>query len=102
MAKTLHEAIEIVLSDQPGRMATTSTIAKEIKRRKLWTRPSDGQFPPADQIRLRAQRSTYAKLFKLTDGENVRLLKWKPDQSQIALAIVEKAIGGKLANRPAR
>jgi hypothetical protein len=98
LVETLHDAIEVVLADQPDRTASTAFISQEIERRKLWTRPKDGRYPEPFQIRLRARKPEYSDRFEMPDDKTVRLIRPTIDQSQIALSVVEKAIGGKLAN----
>lgn len=46
----LHKAIEEVLSDAPGRRATSTEIAIAVNRRGLYVRPSDGA--PVEASRL--------------------------------------------------
>jgi predicted Rdx family selenoprotein len=80
-AKTLHEAIELVLASQPNGTGSTELISREIARLKLWTRPKDGCFPEAFQIRLRARKPAYAHLFEMPDDQTVRLAKASRDHN---------------------
>jgi hypothetical protein len=43
-------------------------IAREIARRDLFRRPSDGCHPPSDQLRLRARKPEYQHLFECSDS----------------------------------
>lgn len=72
---TLHEAIEVVLADQPDRTASIEFISEEIARRKLWTRPKDDRYPEPFQIRLRARKPEYANRFEMPDDRTVRLIR---------------------------
>jgi hypothetical protein len=72
MSLTLHDAIRAVLIDQPGQQAQTSIVAEEIKRRGLWRRPTDGEFPEAWQIGRRARSASGRKTLAI-EGDIVRL-----------------------------
>jgi hypothetical protein len=54
----LHEAIDNVLADKPYGM-TARELADEIKRRKLFLKPSDGRPPLPGQINARVGNVTY-------------------------------------------
>jgi hypothetical protein len=69
-AATLHEAMRWVLEEAGGWMHRDD-IAELIAREGLWVRPSDGQPPPSDQIRLRAGR--YADQFECSDTACTRI-----------------------------
>ena len=49
----LHDAIQVVLSDQPGHTATTKAISADIAKRGLY-RQKRGGMAPASQINARA------------------------------------------------
>lgn len=67
----LHEAIQIVLSDQPNLTATIDVIRTEIGRRKLY-RKADGGLPSADQIQARFYR--HRELFQRVAPATFRLI----------------------------
>ncbi len=48
-------------------------IAREIARRDLFRRPSDGAHPPSDQLRLRARKPEYQHLFECSDAACTRI-----------------------------
>ncbi len=54
---TLHEAVAVVLSNQPNRKATFQTIADEIERRNLFPERKGG-ITLAEQIKLRTSISS--------------------------------------------
>lgn len=56
---TLHEAMVEVLRAHGGGWMHRDDIAREIGRRDLFRRPTDGRHPPSDQIRLRARKPEY-------------------------------------------
>lgn len=62
---TLHEAMVEVLRDGGGGWMDRDDLEREIARRDLFRRPSDGAPPPSDQLRLRARR--YSHLFECSD-----------------------------------
>lgn len=62
---TLHEAMIEVLNDHGGGWMDRDELAREIARRDLFRRPSDGAPPPSDQLRLRARK--YSHLFECSD-----------------------------------
>ena len=68
---TLHEAI-IILLDEKGSEMTTSSIADELNKRKLYAK-KDGSLIIPYQIVGRA--SQYPKYFTL-NGSKVGLVKW--------------------------
>ena len=73
LPKTLHEAIQLVLTRQPQHTASTFYISKEIARRKLWAWPQDGSFPEPFQIKLRVKSKRYRHLFEMLDEQTVHL-----------------------------
>lgn len=54
-----------VLRGRGGGWMDRDELAREIARRDLFRRPSDGAPPPSDQLRLRARR--YSHLFECSD-----------------------------------
>ena len=74
--RTLHEAMRIVLSEQPDGTATTGLVSDEIVRRGLY-RQKGGGVAHKGQIRIRALK--YPKLFQVLEREKVRLI--DPDGS---------------------
>lgn len=54
-----------VLLERGGGWMDRGELAREIARRDLFRRPSDGASPPSDQLRLRARR--YSNLFECSD-----------------------------------
>lgn len=50
----LHEAMEMILKEQPGRMATFEYLSREIWKKGLYKQKAGGAAPPS-QIRLRAR-----------------------------------------------
>jgi hypothetical protein len=60
-----------VLRSQGGNWMTRDEIAREIARRDLFRRPSDGRHPPSDQLRLRARQ--YQHLFECSDTRCSRI-----------------------------
>jgi len=58
---TLHQAMAIVLCNQPGRMLRAGDLAAEIARRGLY-RMKDGRPAEAQQIRARTEH--YGHLFE--------------------------------------
>lgn len=71
-ARTLHEAIRLVLEECPGRRASVNHICDEIVRRKLYKQIEGGDAFP-DQIFLRARK--HSKWFELIGRETVVLRK---------------------------
>jgi uncharacterized protein (DUF1778 family) len=69
--RTLHEAMQLVLSERPNLTATTSELSDEIERRGLYLR-KDGATASAQQINARARK--YPQLFEVTSVGSVRLL----------------------------
>ena len=67
---TLHEAMQLVLSERPNFTATTSELGEEIGQRGLYLR-GDGTFPKAQQINARARK--YPRLFKFIEPGLVQL-----------------------------
>ena len=67
---TLHEAMEIVLSECPNKTATFEHVSSEIASRKLYYR-RDGDFPPPYQIGMRVRK--YPHLFDIIPPDKVRL-----------------------------
>jgi hypothetical protein len=65
---TLHEAMAEVLRSEGGGWMDRDEIAREIARRDLFRRPSDGSHPPSDQLRLRARKPEYQHLFECSDN----------------------------------
>lgn len=64
--------VEVLRSRGGGWMARDE-IAREIARRDLFRRPSDGQPPPSDQLRLRARKPEYQHLFECSDTACTRI-----------------------------
>src|SRR4051812_28106578 len=56
-----------VLRAHGGDWMARDAIAREIARRDLFRRPSDGRHPPSDQLRLRARKPEYQHLFECLD-----------------------------------
>ncbi|MEJ7567436.1 MAG: hypothetical protein WKF41_04140 [Gaiellaceae bacterium] len=70
---TLHEAMVEVLREDGGGWMARDAIAREIASRDLFRRPSDGQHPPRDQLRLRARKPEYQHLFECSDVQCTRI-----------------------------
>jgi hypothetical protein len=69
----LHEAMQIILSDQPGKMATPEEILEQIYLRNLYRQKNGkGDFPPSNQIQARA--NNMPKLFRKEEGRNIKLI----------------------------
>jgi antitoxin Phd len=68
---TLHEAMQVVLSERPNQTATTSELSEEIERRGLYIR-KDGAAARAQQINARARK--YPHLFEIDDSGRVHLV----------------------------
>lgn len=70
---TLHEAMVVILRRHGGGWMSRDDMARGIAADKLFLRPSDGQPPPSDQLRLRARK--YQELFECSDTActNIRL-----------------------------
>jgi len=62
---TLHAAIAEVLREHGNAWLSARRIADEIARTDRWRRPSDGQPPPARQVRARVRN--YPELFQVSD-----------------------------------
>jgi HB1, ASXL, restriction endonuclease HTH domain len=58
---TLHDAMAIVLREQPDRQMTVRELAAEINRRRLY-RKRDGSLLEASQVHARAKN--YSRLFE--------------------------------------
>ncbi len=71
-ARTLHEAIRLVLENCDTKRASVKHICDEIVRRKLYKQRNGGDAFP-DQIFLRARK--YPKWFELIGRETVVLRK---------------------------
>jgi serine/threonine protein kinase len=72
MKYTLHEAMCIVLQEEPNHTATPKHLSEEIYRRGLYLQKA-GTQAPASQMRLRAKN--YGHLFELlSDPVRIRLL----------------------------
>jgi hypothetical protein len=69
--RTLHEAMKIVLLQQPDMIASTSAIAAEIARTGLYRR-KDGKAPKKNQIGARARK--YPELFAFVAPQTIRLI----------------------------
>jgi hypothetical protein len=71
----LHEAIAVVLLSKENRTATIEEISKEINKRKLFIRPSDGNPVPNYQVMQRTKLSDgkYSHLFEYIEPNKVRL-----------------------------
>ncbi|MGI6748340.1 MAG: hypothetical protein ACOX4V_08895 [Anaerovoracaceae bacterium] len=67
---TLHEAMQIVLSEQPGRMMRAVDLAEEIYSRGLY-RKKDGTKAKANQIRARSEK--YEDLFEVVSPNIIKL-----------------------------
>lgn len=72
---TLHEAMRMVLLEQPEHSATMQFLSDEIAERHLY-RQKGGGIAHSGQIRIRAIK--YARLFEVVDGDIVRLIEPKP------------------------
>ncbi len=72
---TLHDAVMVVLKEQPKRSATFQTIADEIERRNLFPERKGG-IPLAKQIRLRTaiKSSKYKHLFNFMPPDTIQLI----------------------------
>lgn len=72
----LHEAIAVVLLNEPRRTATTKRIAQVLNRRRLYTR-ADQQPVPAYQVMMRAKlnKGRYAHILTYNKNETVTLAK---------------------------
>ena len=68
---TLHEAMRIVLSGEPGRTATTQRVSDEVARRRLYSQKSGG-VAHSGQIRIRAVK--HPELFEMMERHIVRLV----------------------------
>ncbi len=60
-----------VVLAEAGDWMSRDELAAQIARRRLWVRPSDGQPPPSDQLRLRARN--YPHLFECSDASCTRI-----------------------------
>ena len=69
--RTLHQAMQIVLSERQDKTATTSELSEEIERRGLYCR-KEGAAARAQQINARARK--YPQLFTIDVTGLVRLL----------------------------
>ena len=71
---TLHEAMRLVLSNQPNKTATIDVIANEINLKKLFIR-KDKQPLPGYQVMMRAKLSKgrYQHLFEWIETDSVKL-----------------------------
>ena len=69
----LHEAMRMILLDQPDRTAEYLYLARENRRRDLYRRPKDGEHPAAAQIRARARQYEPRGWFKCLGGGSARL-----------------------------
>ena len=73
--KTLHEAIIDVLTENNNEFMTFEEIADEIKSKDLWKRPSDGEYPPSYQIRLRTiVQKRYKNFFEFQEPDRIRII----------------------------
>lgn len=68
--RTLHDAMCIALSSNPGCTATTSELAEQIKQQGLYSR-RDGRSAKANQLNARARK--YPALFERVDAGLIRL-----------------------------
>ncbi len=68
---SLHEAMEQVLREQEGQVASTQLLSEQIAKRELYRRKKDGRFAESGQIRRRALR--FPHLFEMSDLNTVRL-----------------------------
>ena len=73
MHEFLHKAIRDVLA-AAGQPCKPQYIADQIAQRGLWRRPSDGELPPASQIRWRVH-SRQDWFYRLQDG-HIALTEW--------------------------
>ncbi len=67
----LHDAMIDVLRRSGGGRMHRDEIARVIAAEGFFTRPSDGQPPPSDQLRLRARK--YSHLFECRDVACTRI-----------------------------
>ncbi|HVP53070.1 MAG TPA: DNA-deoxyinosine glycosylase [Terriglobales bacterium] len=67
----LHEAMQVVLLEQPNFTGTTRFLSDEIGRRGLYVR-GDGATAPTSQIAARARN--YPHLFEILDNRSIRLI----------------------------
>ena len=73
--KTLHNAIIKILDNYGNSFMSFDDIANQVKKKDLWVRPSDGQYPEGYQIRLRTVVQKKNKhLFEERNGK-IRLMK---------------------------
>lgn len=70
---TLHDAIVIVLSECQNKTATFEYVSSEIARRRLYFKKRLGGFADKNQIRARASKPEYSKLFDVVHPNRVRL-----------------------------
>jgi hypothetical protein len=72
---TLHQAIEVVLSDRNNEWMTVHELAAEINSRQLYTKRDRSDVDPS-QIHARANK--YPHMFE-KNGPNIRLRPAAPD-----------------------
>ena len=72
--ETLHEAIDKVLDKNDCEFMTFEEIAEQIKEQDLWKRPTDGQYPPPYQIKLRTTvQKDYKQRYEFKKPNEIRL-----------------------------
>ena len=69
--RTLHVAMQMVLTEQPDHTASTQFLSDVIAKRGLYSQKLGG-IAHSGQIRIRAIK--YPKLFEMVDRETVRLI----------------------------
>jgi hypothetical protein len=62
----LHDAIDSVLAEHPDGL-TAKDLARQINRRKLYVKPSDGKKVPPGQIAARVGNKTYRERYRRDD-----------------------------------
>ena len=64
---TLHEAMELVLTEHPSHAMSVRDLAREINERELYVKRDRSPVEP-NQIHARASSKTYADRFEKKDG----------------------------------
>lgn len=82
----MHEAMAAVLRRHGGGWMDRDAIADVISRERLFLRPSDGQPPPTDQLRLRARM--YPQIFECSDKacSRIRLRRTQSSQGPVEVS----------------
>lgn len=69
---TLHEAMVVVLSEQPNHTASTKFLSDEIYKRGLYYQKSGGK---AQDYQMFLRAKNYPQLFELIDRQTIKLKK---------------------------